>query len=113
MQAYFKKYIIMIMAIGLIAACDKSGPEAFVQIPDGAFLNGLIASGVDKNGDGQISYQEAEATAAIKLPPSGITDLTGLEAFINLDSLTITLNPLSSLDNIGGYFFSCYRLFLN
>jgi hypothetical protein len=69
-----------------------------VDIPDGAFMEGLIAAGVDANVDGLISYPEAEATRSIMLPPSGITDLTGLEAFINLDSLSITLNPLSGLD---------------
>ena len=31
----------------------------------------------------------------------GGSDLTGLEAFINLDSLTITLNPLSGIDLSG------------
>ena len=46
----------------------------------------------------RISYSEAMATRSIVLPPSGISDLTGLEAFLNLDSLTITLNPLKSID---------------
>ena len=84
-----------------MAGCDKSTPEQIVNIPDSAFLGGVIADGVDKNGDGFISYPEAEATESIRLPPSGITDLTGLEAFINLDSLTITLNPLSGIDLSG------------
>ena len=89
------------MAIGLFAGCDKSPQEEIVQIPDSAFLYALIADGVDKNGDGQISYPEAEATEVLLIPPSGITDLTGLEAFIQLDSLTITLNPLSGIDLSG------------
>ena len=86
------------LAIGLFAGCDNSTPEEIVYIPDTAFLEGLIAAGVDKNGDGQISNMEAEATGTIVLPPSGISDLTGLEAFVNLDSLTITLNPLAGID---------------
>ena len=44
---------------------------------------------------------EAEATGTLLIPPSAIRDLTGLEAFINLDSLSITLNPLSSMDLSG------------
>lgn len=86
------------MALGLFSGCDNSTQEEIVHIPDSAFLDGLIGDGIDKNGDGQISYQEAEATLALLIPPSGITDLTGLEAFISLDSLTITLNPLKGID---------------
>jgi hypothetical protein len=69
-----------------------------VEIPDQSFQNTLISRGVDINSDSQISYTEAEATETLVLPPSGITDLTGLEAFVNLDSLTITLNPLAGID---------------
>jgi Leucine-rich repeat (LRR) protein len=83
---------------GLIFQCDNSPQETPVNIPDNSFLERLIATGVDANFDGRISYPEAEATRSIVIPPSGIKDLTGLEAFINLDSLTITLNPLGSID---------------
>ena len=98
MQVYFRKISVVILAFILFSGCENSTPEAKVHIPDKAFLGALSASGVDTNGDGQISYQEAEATEVIVLPPSGIEDLTGLEAFINLDSLTITLNPLKGID---------------
>jgi hypothetical protein len=69
-----------------------------VEIPDKAFREALLAQGVDSNGDGQISQEEAKATCSLVVPPSGITDLTGLEAFIYLDSFAITLNPLSQID---------------
>lgn len=72
--------------------------EVIVDIPDETFLNTLISMGVDSNGDGMISRSEALSVHALLIPPSGITDLTGLEAFIHLDSLTITLNPLASMD---------------
>ena len=88
----------MILVLSLFAGCENSTQVAFVHIPDEAFLNVLIASEVDQNGDDLISYPEAEDTEAVRLPPSGISDLTGLEAFINLDSLTITLNPLAGID---------------
>jgi len=89
------------MVIGLFAGCDNTPEEEIVQIPDSAFLYALIANGVDIDGDGQISYPEAEATEVLLIPPSGIIDLTGLEAFTNLDSLTITMNPLSDIDLSG------------
>ena len=69
----------MILVLSLFAGCENSTPEAFVHIPDKAFLGALSASGVDTNENGQISYQEAEATEVIVLPPSGIEDLTGLK----------------------------------
>jgi len=98
MQVYFRKISVVILAFSLFSGCKDSTPEAFVHIPDKAFLGALSASGVDTNGDGVISYQEAEATEALLIPPSGISDLAGIEAFINLDSLIITLNPLSGID---------------
>ncbi|MCK5694832.1 MAG: hypothetical protein KAI08_18325 [Bacteroidales bacterium] len=74
---------VLLIAIGLFAGCDNSTQEEIVQIPDGAFLYVLIVEGVDKNGDGQISYPEAEATEALLIPPEGITVLQGFSPNIN------------------------------
>jgi hypothetical protein len=90
--------IILFLIVVLTCQCEESPKETLVYIPDGSFLEGLISAGIDGNGDGQISYSEAEATRSLVLPPSGISDLTGLEAFANLESLAITLNPLGSID---------------
>lgn len=81
-----------------LAGCEQSTPEVLVEIPDKSFLGALIAQGIDANGDGQISQDEAEATSSLRIPPSGIKDLSGLESFIHLDSFSITLNPLLALD---------------
>jgi len=81
-----------------MAGCTKAPGEILVEVPDKAFRESLVAQGVDKNGDGRISQEEAKATRSLLVPPSGITDLTGLEAFIHLDSFTITLNPLTGID---------------
>lgn len=98
MQAILKAFLASILVLSLVPGCDKSSGEDLVHIPSEAFLAALIANGADQNGDGLISYPEAEASISIRIPPSGITDLTGLEAFINLDSLSITLNPLDGID---------------
>jgi Leucine-rich repeat (LRR) protein len=84
--------------------------EAPVKIPDRSFFRELVAAGADANNDGQISFSEAGAIRSLVFPPSGISDLTGLEAFTKLDSLTIILNPLNSIDlsaNASLEFLSC------
>lgn len=88
----------LILLSGLLPGCEQSTQPILVEIPDQAFLGALFAIGVDSNGDGQISREEAEATKSLTIPPSGITDLRGLEAFIHLDSFSITLNPVTSID---------------
>lgn len=99
MQALSIKNIgITILLLTGINQCEDTLQKKLVDIPDQSFLQGLIQQGVDENGDGAISYQEAEARHALVLPPSGISDLTGLEAFVNLDSFSITLNPLNAID---------------
>jgi hypothetical protein len=62
------------------------GPH-FVYIPDTAFLHVLIDAGVDTGGDGLISYEEAGNTGYLDVSSgTNIRDLTGLEAFVHLDT---------------------------
>ena len=98
MSIHCRVLLYTFLLVWLFTGCEQSTPEVLVDIPDGAFLGALIAQGVDENGDGQISVPEAEATRSLRIPPSGITDLTGMEAFIHLDSFSITLNPLAAID---------------
>lgn len=82
-----------------------------VTIPDIQFLNFLISQGVDVNGDGVIQTSEAELIDKLTSDGDIITDYTGINAFANLDSLTITNNwnlenlQLSSLSNL--VYFNC------
>jgi hypothetical protein len=74
-----------------------------VNIPDTVFLNALINTGVDANGDSLISYEEAIAITELYFDWNwswgfGISDMTGIEAFINLKWLTCIHNNLTSLD---------------
>ncbi len=68
-----------------------------VNIPDANFKQRLIDDGVDQTGDGEIQVGEAEAVTVIDLRNAGITDLTGIEAFIHLHSLDI--NNLTYYEN--------------
>ena len=100
------KRIGSILAIILAMALPVS--SQFVEIPDTAFLHALIDEGVDTNGDSLISYAEAEVITSIIIDvPAGyggcygtnnIVSYSGIEAFVNLDTLEISCGEAISLD---------------
>ena len=107
-------YSIFIFAIGtgflmLFSGCEK---DEQVKIPDDNFLNALIEFGVDTDGDGNISTDEAEAIDTLDVSDSNISDLTGIEAFVNLIDLQCWINQLTSLDvsnNTALHYLDCER----
>ncbi len=76
------------LVITLLILTMVSGPSyaQSVAIPDTAFLYALIDEGVDTNGDSLISIEEAEAVTSLDVH-NNISDMTGIEAFVNLDAL--------------------------
>ena len=98
MSLFFHRLLPLIVLQLVLFQCEGGSEEKVVHIPDPYFLEALIEQGIDENGDGQISIPEAENTQSIALGPSAISDLTGLNAFINLQALQIEMNPLSGLD---------------
>jgi uncharacterized repeat protein (TIGR01451 family) len=77
------------------ASFDVEVLEDVVNIPDANFLARLISIGVDTNGSGNIQYFEAEAVTSLGLNQSNISDLTGIEAFVNLVTLNFTNNNVT------------------
>jgi Leucine-rich repeat (LRR) protein len=73
---------------------------AVVYIPDAGFKAALLANtGINTNGDTEIQVSEAKAyTGDIQVPSTGISDMTGLQAFTNLTALDCSGNQLSELD---------------
>ncbi|MCI9844858.1 T9SS type A sorting domain-containing protein [Flavobacterium pectinovorum] len=71
-----------------------------ITIPDTKFKDYLVANtSINTNGDAEISKTEAEAfTGSIGCSWKSITNLSGIEAFINLTSLDCEYNSLTSLD---------------
>jgi len=69
-------------------------------IPDAAFEQKLIALGIDSDGlvNGQILNSDAASVILLDIDSSNITDLTGIAAFVNLDTLTCHANNLTTLD---------------
>lgn len=91
-------FLLLVFLLIVINGCNKIIQGERVNINDVHFLEVLISQGVDRNGDGIISEREAELINKIEIWPSDITDLTGIEAFRNLDTLAIIMNPLESFD---------------
>ncbi len=56
---------------------------------------------IDTNGDGEIQVSEAQAIKWLSVSSSSISNLTGIEAFTNLQVLHCQINQLSSL-NVSG-----------
>jgi Leucine-rich repeat (LRR) protein len=98
MNAIFRVLFLVLALTLLFTQCDILEPEPDVNIPDEAFLNALIDLGIDANGDGAISPSEAEEIPHIDVSDRGISDMTGIEAFINLERLLCWKNQLTSLD---------------
>lgn len=72
----------------------------FINIPDPNFKTYLLGNNsINTNGDTYIQCAEAEAfSGSIICPSKSISDLTGIEAFINITSLDCGGNQLTTLN---------------
>lgn len=81
--------------------CGFFATAQIVNIPDTNFKNALLNHDpvIDTNDDGEIQVSEAEALIAnLNLFDKSISDLTGIEAFINIERLHCHENLLTQLD---------------
>lgn len=89
-----------------------SGKAQIVNIPDANFKAKLLQSSpenqivysfdygyvkIDANDDGEIQVSEAIIVSELNLSNSNIIDLTGIDSFVNLYSLNVENNQLTSL----------------
>ena len=79
------KTLLFLLTVVILSQCEKENPQ--VTIPNNNFLNALIELGVDTNGDGIISPDEAEVITSLNVSEDSISNLTGIEAFVNLKQL--------------------------
>jgi hypothetical protein len=98
MKTLFRLLLLPLALALLFTQCEKDDPLSLVDIPDRAFLHALIEAGVDTNLDGIISEEEALEVFSLDIHNIGISNLTGIEAFVNLDSLDCSRNKITSLD---------------
>ena len=88
------------LLLTLIFLSSFSASAQIVNIPDANFKNALLNHNpvIDTNGDGEIQVSEAEAVLVLDLSYGNISDLTGVEAFINIYRLSCFVNFLTQLD---------------
>ncbi len=108
MKALYNILFLTSLLIVLFTGCDNSPDQDDpIEIPAKSFRDALFGGLLDENGDpliidtdgnGNISYAEAEVVTYLNVAEKGITDLTGIGDFINLEYLLCYDNLLSSLD---------------
>lgn len=70
-----------------------------VYIPDPVFKNDLLANlNFNKNGDGEIQLHEATTIDSLRIGTTAIKDLTGIEAFSNLEYLMLLTTSVDSIN---------------
>ena len=71
-----------------------------VDIPDANFKQALLNYSIviDTNNDGEIQVNEVQNLLTLNLSQKNISDLTGIEEFVNLKKLNCSVNQLTTLD---------------
>jgi len=79
---------------------DNCSGLAYTPIPDSAFENYLIAEGIDTEAtsDGRVLTSDIENVLNLDMPNLGISNLSGIEDFIGLQSLNTDNNNIPSVD---------------
>jgi hypothetical protein len=92
----FGKIITLLLFFLIFLSCVEQAVEHegsnYVNIPDNIFKGKLLKAGFDINDDGEISYSEAKMIDSLYIAESDptssnpkINDITGIEAFTNLE----------------------------
>ncbi|MCT4629582.1 T9SS type A sorting domain-containing protein [Winogradskyella sp.] len=93
-----KKTLLLFYVLMGITCCTITAQN--VNIPDANFKNYLLAdAAINTNSDSEISVAEAQAfTGELLINGLSISDLTGIEAFVNITRLDCYSNNLTALD---------------
>ncbi len=90
------KKLLLLLFIGIVGI----GNAQNVNIPDANFKAYLVGNtSINTNGDAEIQVSEANVfNGEIDCQSMNISDLTGIEAFTNLETLKCSNNLLTNLD---------------
>jgi len=91
-----KIILLSVLCLPLFYGCNKSG-NVCSRMDDKVFKQ-YCCDKFDKNKDGKVSVEEANAVDSINVDSAGITSLKGIEYFPALKSLKCTKNKLTTLD---------------
>lgn len=97
-----KKEIYFTILLSLFFSLKHSYGQ-YTAIPDPNFEQALIELGIDSDGqiNGQMYTDDAVGVVDLDVNNRNISDLTGIEAFIDLSNLGCTDNHITSLDLSG------------
>jgi hypothetical protein len=89
----------LLISLLLLATFESFG-QSYTYIPDTAFEQALINQGYDDTLDGRILTSAAATVTRLVMPDQNpkITDITGIEAFINLEYFDAIDNSIVVLD---------------
>lgn len=94
-------YLVTFLHIAsLMFISDAAMSQEVVEIPDANFKSCLLDNAeINTNGDDEIQVVEAEVyDGEINCWGESIADMTGIEAFTQIDSLDCSMNEIDSLD---------------
>ncbi len=93
-----KNFLIFVISLATLCSFNTLQAQTdIVNIPDANLKEALLdhTPVIDTNGDGEISVEEAEAFEGyLDLKYKSISDLTGIEAFINIKRLVLSFNSI-------------------
>lgn len=93
-----KHYYLIILLLASFLSIHRVQAQN-VNIPDATFKAGLVANtDINTSGDGEIQTAEAEAYTGTIVGGLGISNLTGVEAFINATGFDCEFNNVSTID---------------
>lgn len=106
MKSIFQIIITTFLISLVVASCSDQPFETInqdhINIPDNRFKSKLLDAGYDLNNDGEISYAEAKMIVTVDIsehdptsPMPKIKDITGIEAFTNLEYFECYGNAIS------------------
>ncbi len=95
-----KKNTLLFLGFILCLLSSSYGQNTPITFSDSNFKQALLdpLSGVNTNGDGQISINEAKAVTRLNLDGKNISNLDGIEFFENLDILDCSNNNITKID---------------